>query len=107
MVPLDSSRRAESNGIIFSPFGEGRFLTQVSVAFVCVRTRKIFFSPNGLKVIPFDSSRRAESNDIILSPFREKKFFDRKFSKSKFLYLEIFSNSGQICDPPRAGRELI
>ena len=83
------------------------FWTQVSVAFVCVRTRKIFFSPNGLKVIPFDSSRRAESNDIILSPFREKKFFDRKFSKSKFLYLEIFSNSGQICDPPRAGRELI
>ena len=107
MVPLDSSRRAESNGIIFSPFGEGRFLT-ITFSCVCVcQKAKNFFSPNGLKVIPFDSSRRAESNDIILSPFREKKFFDRKFSKSKFLYLEIFSNSGQICDPPRAGRELI
>ena len=50
-------------------------------------------------MVPFDSSRRAESNGIIFSPFREKKIVDRKFSKSKFLYLEIFSNFGQIFDP--------
>ena len=107
VIPFDSARRAESIGAIFSPFGEGRIFDP-SFSGVCVcQNAKNFFSPNGLKVIPFDSSRRAESNDIILSPFREKKFFDRKFSKSKFLYLEIFSNSGQICDPPRAGRDLI
>ena len=43
MVPFDSSRRAESNGIIFSPFGEGRFLTiTFSGVCVCQNTKKIF-----------------------------------------------------------------
>ena len=80
MVPLDSSRRAESNGIIFSPFGEGRFLT-ITFSCVCVcQKAKNFFSPNGLKVIPFDSSRRAESNGIIFSPFGEGRILDPTFS---------------------------
>ena len=50
------------------------------MAFVCVRTRKFFFSPNGLKVIPFDSARRAESIGAIFSPFGEGRIFDPSFS---------------------------
>merc|ERR1712035_161615 len=50
------------------------FWTQLSVAFVCVRTRKNFFSPNRLKMVPFDSSRRAESIGTIFRPFGEGRF---------------------------------
>ena len=75
VIPIDSSRRAESIGTTFSPIREGRFFSILRKFFNFLYLENFWSKSRPprirLKVVPFDAARRDESIGITYDPIRE------------------------------------